>query len=289
MAELATSAHGLQREADYSGGRDVALAREVRAPNGDARSGLMKTLEQQVIPRLVMAHCGDMYEAQTGRPVRIPPNRGEVEALAEAAVRHDTRHVAEMVEAMLRQGLSLESALLDYVGPAAAHLGAEWADDLRSWTDVTMGTGTLQRMVQVLSPSVAMPVLRRGLVLLMAAPGEQHTLGLHILAELLRREGWGVHAQPNLSSVELLGLVEREHVHAVGISASDVDRLEHLAELVDEVRTRSSNAGIRIVLGGSAEGLHDLARQHGIFHSTDARTALVELDGERKSGTRAVG
>lgn len=287
MANLARSAYGLQSGAPLRE-EPVLSVVDVHGGGSHGRAELVKTLEQQVIPRLVMAHCGDMYEAQSCRDARVLPTGTEIEALADAAVRSDTRQVAELVEAMLRQGLTLESTLLDYVGPAAALLGAQWADDLRSWTDVTLGTGTLQRVVQVLSPNATAPVINRGLVVLMAAPGEQHTVGLHILGELMRREGWGVHVQPSLSEHELLGLVESELVNAVGISTTDAERLGGLSEFVSQIRKRSLNPDVEIMLGGSANGLSRLANKHGIFYAVDAREALHALERPASSRPRAI-
>ncbi|MEM1029572.1 MAG: hypothetical protein AAGN82_04435 [Myxococcota bacterium] len=249
-----------------------------------SRRDLMETLEHQVIPRLVMAHCSETYRVPVCRDGAgrgsgpMGPSERDVARLAEAAVAPDPRLATALVAEMLERGVELDETLLDYVGAAASLLGAQWADDRRSWSDVTLGAGNLQRAIQWLSPSAMMPVVHRGLLVLTVAPGEQHTMGMHLLAELARREGWGVHAQPSLTESELLGLVEREYVTAVGVSAADADRLVGLGALVTDIRRQSHHVGIEIFIGGSAEGLAEVAERHGVQYAADARTALQMLD-----------
>ena len=71
--------------------------------------------------------------------------------------------------------------MLDLIAPAARMLGDGWVDDTRTFTDVTFGLGILQQVVHTFGPTLAPQDGNRGSVVLVAAPSEQHTLGVHVL------------------------------------------------------------------------------------------------------------
>jgi len=251
---------------------------------------LMHTIEDQVIPRLVMAHAGPAFEPADCPDARMPPTAAEVEDLADFAVAQDMPNVLAMVEAMSRDGLSMESLLLDLVSPAARLLGVQWEDDRRTFTEVTLGLGALQRVVAVLGQKSEPPISHRGLVVLCAAPGEQHTLAIQLLGELLRHAGWGAQVDPGLDLDELLDLVAAEHVVMVGMSVNSLPMVAFAENFVAQVKAASCNPDIAVMLGGAAMNA-ELASRLGAVFSPSAREALDWLGRHAKKmveSTRAV-
>lgn len=237
-------------------------------PERDECSDLLTTIESEIIPRLLLTHRADPFSPTLCAEARLPPTAAEVLEFARVAACHDLQGGLAMVEALCRQGLALESVLLELVAPAARLLGEQWLADLRSFTEVCAGLGTLQQIVHILGPSFAPAVPHRGLVLLVAAPGEQHTLGLYLVGEFLRRAGWGVQVSPSMSEPELLHLVASEPVKLLGISVSNEQLLKPLARLISAVRTASCNPALTVMLGGSLD-LADYAAQNGVTLCAD--------------------
>lgn len=244
----------------------------------DNRSELLATIEAELIPRLMLAHRADPFSHALCADSRLPPTTAEVFEFARIAACHDLPSALSFVEALCRQGLALEAVLLELVAPAARLLGEQWQADLRSFTEVCAGLGTLQQVVHILGPSFAPALPHRGLVLLVAAPGEQHTLGLYLVGEFLRRAGWGVQVTPVMSEPELLERVASERVKLLGISVSNDQLLKPLARLIAAVREASCNPALTVMLGGSLE-LADYAAINGaVLCAADPREAVRWLE-----------
>jgi methanogenic corrinoid protein MtbC1 len=248
----------------------------------DEQSDLLATIHEQIIPRLVLAHFDDPAAAEACPDSRLPPDAEEVLAFSRIAAAQDLPGALAFVEAMVRDGVSIGTVLLHLVAPAARQLGDDWLADLRNFAEVTLALGTLQEVVHVLGPSFATGIGDRGSVLLVAAPSEQHTLGLHVLGEFIRRAGWTVEVESSLSRGELIDRVESERIEMLGVSVSNEQLVEPLARLVRDVKKASLNADIEVMIGGSLD-LADLAAAVGATFCTDPTDAVRHLDAHAKA------
>ncbi|HUM13457.1 MAG TPA: cobalamin B12-binding domain-containing protein [Myxococcaceae bacterium] len=242
-------------------------------------SEVLSVIESEIIPRLRLAHRGEALSAPVCAESRHPPTEEEIAEFARIAACHDLPGALAFIESMCRQGLSLEVLLLELVAGAARLLGEHWKQDLRTFNEVSAGLGTLQQLVHILGPSFAPALPDRGLVVLIPAPGEQHTLGLFVVGEFMRRAGWGVHIDPAMSQSELYTLLETRTVLMLGISLSTSALAGSVATLVDTARKASRNPRLSVVLGGSAD-LDSLAANTGAhLAASDPRKAVALLEG----------
>lgn len=268
----------LARAGDRGQGQPQGESESVFECERDDRADLLATLESEIIPRLMLAHRADPFSPTLCADSRLPPTDGEVFEFARIAACHDLQGALAFVERLCRQGLALEVVLLELVAPAARLLGEQWQTDLRSFTEVCAGLGTLQQVVHILGPSFAPALPHRGLVLLVAAPGEQHTLGMYLVGEFLRRAGWGVQVCPSISEPELLQLVATEQVKLLGISVSNHQLLKPLARLLGAVRKASCNPGLTVMLGGSLDLAEYAAKNGAALCAADPREAVRWLE-----------
>ncbi len=246
MEKSASSAHPLASQTAQTLGSELAQERP-RFSNGP---DLLATLEAEIIPRLMMAHRGSRSACEQTRP---PPTQDEIVQLAHIAACHDLTRALSFVETMCRDGLSLEVILLDLVAQSARLLGAQWQDDLRTFTEVCAGLGTLHQVLHVLGPSFAPALPHQGLVVLTVAPGEEHTLGVHLMGEFLRRDGWGVQVDSAMDRDDLLQVVSTQKVEMLGISVSNDFLLPKLPDLLSTARKVSKNPDMLIMLGGALD------------------------------------
>jgi methanogenic corrinoid protein MtbC1 len=258
-------------EGDTSDPKEALVSR-TSAP----RSELLRAIEEQLVPRLMLAHREDSPAFAACPDQRMPPTEQEVATVADHATREDITALVAHVETAARDGLSLETILLDLVAPAARLLGQQWLDDERSFADVTIGLGALQRIVATLGHNAQPPAQHRGLVVLCNAPGEQHTLAIQLLGELLRSAGWGAYVEPGISEPELLSLVSAEHVVMVGISISNTELLKPTERLVKAVKKASINPSLPVMLGGPLD-ISEYASSIGAIACSDGRDALKWL------------
>jgi methanogenic corrinoid protein MtbC1 len=119
---------------------------------------------------------------------------------------------------------------------------------------VTISLGRLQQVVRTLSPSfqaaAVAPSAIASTVLLLPAPGEQHTLGLLILAEFFQREGWQVTGGPSTSSQNAEALVRGAMVDIIGFSTGSSKSLVPLTACIRAVRKASRNRYLAVMVGG---------------------------------------
>ena len=204
-----------------------------------------------------------------------------VQEFVRAVLADDESVVKDYVDLLLTQGVSVQSIYLDLLAPAARALGEMWVEDVCDFVGVTTGVGRLQLVLRDLSQ---MFVRDRpdeelaGRVLLACVPGEQHSLGLFMVAEFFVRDGWEVHVGPPLSDEQLLADVRSEWYDIVGFSVSCDSRLDHLKREIRRVRQASRNQNVLILAGGRAfnDNPELLARV-----GADASAANAELAPER--------
>jgi methanogenic corrinoid protein MtbC1 len=211
---------------------------------------LARSIETDIVPRLLLSHRG------TGRaaaPIKAVIASGEVARFTDLILTDDNIRTAAFVDDLRARGVRADALFLDLLGPSALLLGDFWTDDVCSFADVTMGVLRLRRVLRDLVPifhaEVApRPEVRRAL--LVPAPGEQHGLGLQIVAEFLRRAGWGVWCGVPESRQAMLDMVRQEWFALVGLSTGCTDRLESLASVVRLIRRTSRNPAVGVMVGG---------------------------------------
>jgi methanogenic corrinoid protein MtbC1 len=225
----------------------------VASPHAGAEDDLHRVLATKVIPQLLTAAMQrDELIADCGSH-RAPPTEAEVHRIGRLALLQDMPELARTVAAMTAEGLPLRSVLLDTIAPAARWLGQQWENDEISWMETTIGLSTLERLVAVLAHD-APPVEEtagRGLVALFAEPGEQHTLSIRVLGELLRGAGYRTLVDPRMPPDEVLHLVQSHHVSMVGMTTTTGSHVEMMRRLVADVARTSRNPHVLFVVGGA--------------------------------------
>jgi MerR family transcriptional regulator, light-induced transcriptional regulator len=184
---------------------------------------------------------------------------GMVETFAHLVLSPDESDAAALVEQLLDDGVPAESVMLDLLGPAARLLGEMWCGDEASFLDVTLGLSHIQRLMRQLRLPAGGLMPEQGSALLLPVPGEQHVLGLRMVEELLRRDGWRVRALHTAGEGAAGHAVAEEDYDFVGFSISGARLLPALRQAIREVRAQSRNPNVRIMVGGVAFSGQDRA------------------------------
>lgn len=209
---------------------------------------LMRTIESQVIPRLMVLHARSNRREE---PIEI--GQEQVLDFSNLVLDGDETMVSAYVEALMLQGASVSNIHLDLIAPTARRLGDMWCTDVCSFADVTIGLGTLQRLIRELAADLRVnPTEGRDLqALLMPAVGEQHTLGAQMLGEFFRQAGWRVQREWPTSEASLTTAVASTWFDLVGLSLSGEVLLDALTRQVQLVRKNSMNRKVVVIVGGS--------------------------------------
>lgn len=212
---------------------------------------LNRVVEAEILPRLALVRSG-APATSAGEPNLT--TRDDTAHLVTLLIGFDAAAAPACIDALQARGLQPAALFLGIITDAARLLGEMWLDDRCTFAEVTIGVGRLQQIVRALTPAfqqAAMPPSTHpGTVLLLPAPGEQHTFGLVILGEFFQREGWHVLGGPASSSTEAAGMVRDAWIDVVGFSAGSTSRVETLAATIHAVRQASRNRDIGVMVGG---------------------------------------
>ena len=238
---------------------------------------LRRTVEDQVIPRLLMARCPQRLVRAA--QVADRPMAEHVPVLTGLAMNGTQAETVAYVEALRDGDVPTESLLLDLLTPSARLLGRMWEDDSCTFSDVTIGLVRLGNVLRLLGPAAqgddeVLPAAPRALLVQM--PGEQHGFGLAMVVQFFRRAGWNVRQAAVLTGADLLSIVKQDWFGIIGISVACSDRLETLAANIREIRRISRNRAIGVMVGGPPFLAHpQLAGMIGAdATATDGRQAV---------------
>lgn len=210
-------------------------------------SHLFSALEAKIIPRLLKSHA----HAQATPLTR--PSPAEVDDFFTRLLADDVAGIAAAVDGMIARGLSAESVVLDVFVASARRLGQQWSDDCSDFVAVTVATGRLHQELRRLSPVFGSEVGPRPgayRVLLAQPPNEAHLLGLAVVAEFFRRDGWDVVGGVAGAVDDPVQRVRDEWFDAVGLSVGSQMRLPWLKECVAAMRQASRNPALVVMVGG---------------------------------------
>lgn len=232
------------------------------ARNNEARerlAHLARTIEADVIPRLVQAHRQSANAANTESASAPAQSADQVAGFVALIIGDSDNDVQAAVDSKRHAGMSVETIYLDLFAPAARLLGEMWSDDLCDFSTVTVALGRLQRLLRELSPAFGTEIEypANGRRALFAQPSdEQHSFGLSMVAEFFRREGWDVFGVVGGAVEDPAVRVRKEWADVVGLSIGSERRLDWLRKCIADVRAASRNPGLVVMVGGPIFTLH---------------------------------
>jgi methanogenic corrinoid protein MtbC1 len=221
---------------------------------------LSKAVEYEIIPRLMLAHRVPEECAASPLAAGQRVTAEDVAVFAELVLHEDDRAVRDCVIALRDRGVPTEAIFLELLSPVARHLGEMWERDLCTFTEVTVGLGRLQKVLRENSSAGGLfkpagQSERGQRILLMPCPGEQHTFGLSLVAELFHRAGWDV-VTCFLATDAAAVMVKKDWYDVVGFSLGSETGVARLRAAMALVRQVSQNPRIPIIAGGPIFLLH---------------------------------
>ncbi len=248
-----------------------------RDASDDQLAGL---IESEVIPRLMLSHRvradGLLQEEETPPPGPAPT----IVKLGKIVVNRDLEEAVEFVQGLVDDGLSIDRVFLDVLSETARHLGRGWENDEIDFVAVTIGLSRLQQIVHRLSPGGIAKSCGTGSgfrALLLPTPGEQHTFGLLLIEDALRRAGWEVWGGHAITKADLDKMISRHNFHIIGFTVSHEPMLDPLKRTIQDVRRQLGGHGCSIVVGGR------------IFNEGPDLHLSVGADGMARDAREAVG
>ncbi len=222
--------------------------------NKDAcQASLMEILETQIIPSLLAANeFAEPFYSTDGARTALPTET-EISSFADLCTGLDENAPDLFVQGLMTEGLSSEAIFLSLLAPAARHLGYLWDEDLCDFSKVTVGLLRMQKITMRLGSDFQekrKSPLEGMRALFAPVPGSQHTLGVLMVSEFFRREGWQVWMELGSSEEKLLSAVKKDWFQVIGLSIGSEAHVESLTDTIRLIRTSSANRDVKILIGG---------------------------------------
>jgi methylmalonyl-CoA mutase cobalamin-binding subunit len=87
-------------------------------------------------------------------------------------------------------------------------------------------------------------------ILLAPMPGEQHTFGITLVAQFLRRAGWDVWPEFPTCNTDILDVLRQNWFAVVGLSVGHETRVQDVAAMIRSIRDVARNRAVGILVGG---------------------------------------
>lgn len=237
---------GLQRLRKFTDPLSPAVA----SPSESHLHEFAAVIENIIVPRLLMNHVHNRPPVVVDQAVL---RRMAVNEFIDLTINENPELAIEFVRQEMNSGVTFEVILLNLLAPAARGLGERWDRDAISFVEVTLGVARMHRMLREFNGIPADLWSQTGAgrnVLLLPAPGEQHTFGLRLVQEFLMRDGWNVANRPCKDLAEFKDVLRSEHFDVVGLSLSGETLIDTLMSCINVIRSESKNRRVHIIVGG---------------------------------------
>ncbi len=188
----------------------------------------------------------------------------------------------DALKPLLKKARVTATDLADHYFPEIARrLGCDWAEDRKSFADVSIGVARMQSVLRDVGADWASEDSERpriGTVLLILPEGEQHSFGAMVLAGQLRRRGVSVRLLLGPSPADLRDLLAERGFDGAMLSIGCIAKLEPCRKLVKALRDGTGGA-LRVLVGGAvlAEYVDARAVTGADFATNDLTEALLAL------------
>jgi methanogenic corrinoid protein MtbC1 len=214
---------------------------------------LKETIVTEILPILVSAQR-KAGAAEAGDGYRLK-EQSDVAAFVDCIIADDIEQARAMADRVIVQGGGRDALLHELLTPAAHLLGEMWERDDCDFMTVTLGVYRLDQIMKETATVGLMNAVLSGhehRILLVPSPGEQHSFGLSMVADVFREGGWCVRSGPAVTKAKLLRLVRSEWFDVVGLSVSSERALKGLPACIRAIRQASCNPSVYVMVGGHA-------------------------------------
>jgi excisionase family DNA binding protein len=242
---MATKLMTLQEAADELGLHYMTVYRYVRTGRlHGTKDGAEWRVKAADVRRLA-------EDPKPGRPGRGGRTASYTDRLEDRLVAGDAAGAWTVVEGALAAGADPAEAYLELLVPVLRSIGDGWADGTYSIAQEHQATAAATGIIGRLGPRFTRRGRKRGSVVVGAPPGDAHALPIAMAADLLRGQGFQVHALgndvPADSFAETAEAAER--LVAVAVCATSGDNERNIRKAVRALR---EVVDVPLFLGGGA-------------------------------------
>jgi methanogenic corrinoid protein MtbC1 len=217
-------------------------------------------------------------------------NNPLVSQYVEKVIALDSEGASRLIESSVTDADSVLDLYVNVLQPAQREIGRLWQVNSISVAVEHYATATTQRILNRISHSLPRRRTRGARFVGLCPEGEHHCLGLQMVCDLCRLDGWDTHfIGANTPAASAITLVTQLQPDIIGVSMTTLIALHNTSSLIARLKQALPDA---IVLsGGYAASLGpDLWKSFGAdAYAADAASALITVNRilrDRKAGGR---
>lgn len=262
---------------------------------------LRSTIRDRVAKRVERLHpelefgSNKSEDRQSDQPGKYDPDFDETAAkmpgadkarrycdiLHQALIDADPVHHRKIIERLREEKIPIQTASMHLFTPVAARLGEMWCDDEMDFVQVAVASSRLNAIVNhlVRLKKEMLPKIKSGRRIILArTAGENHTLGLTIVAACFSDAGWSVDGGADMiADDEFMRQLKNEPYELMGISVGASVAAANCKTIITRGLQSSENRNLRTAVGGPAVAA-DEAAFHEIGADIVAKTAIEAVE-----------
>jgi len=211
----------------------------------------------------------------------MPTAWPECKAFMQALLQGNRRTAGELFMARIQSGASFVDVELHLVQPALYQVGRDWQDNKVTVAQEHLATATAVTLMAQAFPGTAELAASARKAVFACVQGNEHEVGLRIVADAFELEGWNVRfLGANTPSLALVDLAKSWEPDLVGLSVSFPHQFKTVKELIAQLRAALGNSCPAVMVGGLAfNGLPSAAPIVAAdAYSPDARAAIGQAN-----------
>ncbi len=242
--------------------------------SGDDREHLEQAIRDHVVARVIGYHSdGDRAANDHGG------DGVYFRTLLGALLEPDPRYFHTILEHLTREQAPLIAVCETLVVPIANELGRMWLNDTETFVSISIASSRLQSLINQLAQerNLAARGNREKKILLARMPGDDHTLGLTVIAACFSEEGWTVDGGADLEAGDAaFAMLANGDYSIFGVSLGTRAHLDGFASIVARTHGLRVSRKPKIGVGGPVVAANpEIYLDIGAdFAAADARQAV---------------
>lgn len=201
----------------------------------------------------VERHLRSALTAAGQEPVHAePPLQPKAQAYLDHVLRGERDAAVDIVLDEVARGTDARDILLDLLQPVQIEIGRLWEQGRASVAHEHLCTAVTE-----LSMSMLWPRLNEGAhdhdrtVVATSVGGEAHEIGVRIVADLLKRDGWRTfYLGASVPASDVVSMLLEQRAEVLAVSATMPGNVPAVRRLIDAVRDDPRCADVKVVVGG---------------------------------------
>jgi methanogenic corrinoid protein MtbC1 len=184
------------------------------------------------------------------------------EAYLAALLEPDPARARTVVRDAVREGLPIDAAYAEVLGPAMIEVGRRWEAGEIGVAHEHLAAEVTGALVSELGERLRGERATGRLAVVSCSPNEHHCLGGQMLGGMLEAAGWEVlYLGASLPVEDLIGLAEDEAADVIALSTTMRENLPHVQETIEAVQRLEEPP--LVLVGGQAYDNEETARRVG--------------------------